>query len=291
MYLYKREGVGQIPTTSQPRNLMRSGYAFGPAPRAVEGFGQPRPPTQPPRPVFEVHCPAVCPPVAAAQCRSVVRQAIIEAIKLANDAASKIKAATEREPDQRNKAETRTAELFKYFFGHDPSTLITEAGNKASASGASVAYRFQWVARELGGGRRIVFRCLDTRADCHAVSQHAPPLTCCCPGDVVRPASRPMLGSPTEVELCSEFWNPPAVRGLPPPFYRAGKIMRAMFDLVLRDLVLGTQRSISRCYEAFALRVAEFGAEPQVVCWCKGGMSCPPGPYGPCFHPASIAPA
>jgi hypothetical protein len=40
MYLYTSEGLGQIPTTLlRPR----SGYAFGPAPSAVEGFSQPRP--------------------------------------------------------------------------------------------------------------------------------------------------------------------------------------------------------------------------------------------------------
>jgi hypothetical protein len=280
MYLYEREGVGQLPTTSQPRNRTRRGYAFGPAPRAVEGFGQPRPPTQPPRPVFEVQCPAGCPPVAAAQCRTVVRQAIIEAIKLANNAASKLKAATERKPDQRD-AETRTtAKLFKFFFGHDPSTLITGADNKASASGASVAYRFQMVARELGGGRRIVFRCLDTRPDC-APSETVPNPPCCCPGQdaFIFPWTAPNV-----VHLCAQFWNPPAVLGLPPPFYRAAVIMHEMLHLLFIDFLLDVgrgRRSRVSCYEAFALRVAEFGADPFSVCNCMD-TPCPPDPFPPC---------
>jgi len=42
MYLYAREGLDQIPTTLQPRNLtLGDGYAFGAVPSAVEGFGQP----------------------------------------------------------------------------------------------------------------------------------------------------------------------------------------------------------------------------------------------------------
>jgi hypothetical protein len=41
MYLYAKEGLGQIPTTLQPPNLTPGrGYAFGPAASAAEGFGQ-----------------------------------------------------------------------------------------------------------------------------------------------------------------------------------------------------------------------------------------------------------
>jgi hypothetical protein len=57
MYLYGREGFGQIPTTLQPRNLTPgSSYAFGPAASALEGFGQ-APPRweQSPRELRESH--------------------------------------------------------------------------------------------------------------------------------------------------------------------------------------------------------------------------------------------
>src|SRR5689334_16507000 len=100
MYLHTREGLGQIPRTLQPRNPTRSGYAFGPTPSAMEGFGQPSSTTQPTDPVFVSQCPEPpgCPPIAAGQCRAILRQAIIEAIKLAHNAASKIEAATKLEP-------------------------------------------------------------------------------------------------------------------------------------------------------------------------------------------------
>ena len=81
MYLYTREGSGQFLTTLQPHNPKPgSGYVVaGRAPSAVEGLGQP---SQPARSVFDVQCPAPpgCPPLAAGQCRPIVRQAIREAI-------------------------------------------------------------------------------------------------------------------------------------------------------------------------------------------------------------------
>ena len=56
--------------------------------------GEPGSPPQPTGPVFNVQCPAPpgCPPVAAGQCGAVLRQAIREAINLANNAASKLEA-------------------------------------------------------------------------------------------------------------------------------------------------------------------------------------------------------
>lgn len=79
-------------------------------------------------------CPAPpgCPPVAAGQCVAVLRQAIIEAIRLANNAASKL------EPSQRDAETKETARLSKGFFGHDPTRPVAWAGNKAS--GAIVAH-------------------------------------------------------------------------------------------------------------------------------------------------------
>jgi len=138
MYLNASEGLGQIPTTLQPRNLISgSGYAFGPAPSAMEGFGQPSPPTQQAGPVFDVQCPAPagCHPVAAEQCRPIVRQAIREAIKLANNASLKLDAAIKVEPSLRDAEAKNTARLFQFFFGHDPSHLIPwDAPHKSGAS-------------------------------------------------------------------------------------------------------------------------------------------------------------
>jgi hypothetical protein len=81
----------------------------------------------------------------------VLRKALREAINLANNVASKL------EPSQRDAATKETARLFKGFFGHDPTWPVSWAGNKAS--GAIVAHRFRMVARGLGGGRRMLFRC------------------------------------------------------------------------------------------------------------------------------------
>jgi hypothetical protein len=51
----------------------------------------------------------------------------------------------------------RKVGLDKGFFGHDPTWPVSWAGNKASS--AIVAHRFRMVARGLGGGRRMLFRC------------------------------------------------------------------------------------------------------------------------------------
>src|SRR5688572_24649333 len=179
-------------------------------------LGEASAPIQPARPIFRLECPAGCDSVTVAQCRNVMRQAIIEAIKLANNAASKIEAAIKPEPNQRDAEAKETARLFKFFFGHDPIRPVPWAGN--GASGTSVAYRFRAVARELGGGRRIVFRCLDTRPGCADDD-----FTCCLPGSN---AWVNQARIPNVVHLCGRFWNPPAgLRGLPPPYYRAGVII------------------------------------------------------------------
>jgi hypothetical protein len=78
-----------------------------------------------------------------------VSQAIIQAIKLANTAASKLEAPTKIEPGKRDNDAKETARLFRAFFGHDPSKPISYAGNEAS--GVSVAKRFRAVAKELAG--------------------------------------------------------------------------------------------------------------------------------------------
>jgi hypothetical protein len=258
MYLYAREGLGQFPTTLQPRKLTRSGYSFGPAPSAVEGFGQPRSPAQPAEPVFVLQCPAPpgCPPIAAGQCRAVLRQAIIEAIKLANNAASKIEAASKLEPSHRDAETKKTADLFKFFFGHDPRRPVPWAGNMASA--VSVAFRFRAVAKALQkGGRNTIFRCMVARTDCNAFVR--PPL----PGTVAP--------EPNVVNLCAPFWNPPpGLRGLPPPYYRAVVIIHEMLHLLFYDFLLHHPpgRPNARCYEAFALRAAGFGADPSDVRRC-----------------------
>jgi hypothetical protein len=237
--------------------------ARGAQPGAMEGFGQPVSPA-PPAPVFDVQCPDPpgCPPITAGQCRAVLRQAIIEAIKLANNAASKVEAATNVEPVKRDPATKRTAHLFKFFFGHDPTRPVSWAGN--AASGVSIAFRFRAVAKELAGGRRIVFRCLPTRADCADAD-----LTCCSTNTHAWVNQNTV---PNVVHLCASFWNPPAgLRGLPALQYRAAIIIHETLHLLFQDFLLHAPpgRPDAHCYEAFALRLADFGADPSDVRQCR----------------------
>jgi Lysine-specific metallo-endopeptidase len=226
---------------------------------------------EPPGPVFNVVCPA-CPLGAVAQCRAAVRAAIIEAVRLANNAADKIEAAINVPPDKRDEESRQTARFFVGFFGHDPSRPVPWAGNQAS--GVSVASRFRSVARELNGGRRLVFHCRPTQPHCANND-----LTCCCPADNAWFS----LDVPNTVNLCAPFWNPPAgLHGLPARNYRAAIIIHEMLHMLFKDLRdVGRGRPRAACYEAFALRLAGFGADPFDVCNCRG-TPCPPDPFPPC---------
>jgi hypothetical protein len=215
-------------------------------------------PTQTAEPAINFICPAGCAPVAAAQCRPVVRQAIIEAIKLANNAANKLEKASRLEPNQRNAETKETARLFRFFFGHDPMRPVPWAGN--IASGANVAHRFRMISRELGGGRRMIFRCgcPGAGAEVRARTNHA--------------------ADPNVVNLCARFWNPPpGLRGLPAAYFRAGVVLHEMLHVLYHEFFHHTghpsgdperRRDNAHCYEAFALRVAGFGADPGDVRRC-----------------------
>jgi hypothetical protein len=228
----------------------------------------------PPEPRFLVECPAGCPPVVAGRCITVVRQAIIEAIKMANDAANKLEAATNLEISKRDKVKDKdaieTAGFFRSIFGHDPTRKVPWDDNKAS--GISVAKRFRAVANELGGGRRIVFRCvLDARANCAAND-----LTCCLPDDRAW-TLQPLV--PNVVHLCPPFWNPPAgLRGLPPENFRGGTIIHEMLHVLYWDFFhhvptsLGVpgerRRNNAHCFKAFALLVNGYGRDPAATAGC-----------------------
>lgn len=228
-----------------------------------EALGGSNPSARPAGPVFEVECPAGCPPVAAGQCRAIVRQAILAAIRLANNAADRVEAATRFAPGLRDPEAAETARLFRFFFGHDPTRPVTWAGN--AASGASVALRFRRVAQELDGGRRMVFRCS-------------------CPGaDAETRARTNQAVEPNTVNLCTRFWNPPpGLKGLPPPYFRAGIILHEMFHVLYHEFFhhpghpsgdIERRRDNAHCYEAFALRAAGFGADPSDVTQCKANLA------------------
>ncbi len=226
----------------------------------LAGFGQPAPASAAVQPVFRFDCAAGtnCGIGTEAQCRAVLRQAIREAIKLADNAAGKLEA---RDPG--------VVKFFRFFFNHPPNRPIPWAGGEESAT--SVAKRFRAVAKALQkGGRNTTFHCLPTAAGCADND-----LTCCSTtaNAWVNPA-----GEANTLNLCAGFWTPPAgLRGLPAPYYRAGVIIHEMLHLLYRDFLLhGVRRANAHCYEAFALRVAGFGVDPIDICMCRGTAPCPP---------------
>jgi len=258
MYLSEESGLG----ANKKWVHRRRGIAgSGSAPSGTAGLGHVG------APVLDVPCPDPpgCAPLAAGDCRRAVRDAVREAIRLATIAANKLDALVKMPVDMRDADGQRTAKLFTFFFGHDPLHPISWAGNQES--GVSVAVRFRSVARELNGGRRVILQCLPSHAGCADTD-----LTCC---DLTTNAFF-STGVPNTVNLCQGFWNPPAgLRGLPARNFRAAVIIHEMLHMLFEDLRdVGHGRARAACYEAFALRLAQFGADPFDVCQCKG-TPCP----------------
>jgi hypothetical protein len=225
----------------EDRNETRSRAKAGP----LGGWGLG--PTPPPGPHFRFECPAGCAPVAAGQCRAVLRQAITAAISLANNAASKLEASPRH---------AETVRLFRFFFGHDPSRQVPWAGNKES--GASVAQRLRKVAEALQG-RGTLYHCG-------------------CPG--AGPEVRARTNAATEpnvINLCPRFWNPPAGLHVSNRFFRAGVLLHEMLHLLYHEFFHHAghpsgdperRRDNAHCYEAFTMRVAGHAADPSDVNQC-----------------------
>lgn len=226
--------------------------------RALE-FEAPPPGVAIPRTIHRLVCPAGCPLGAAAQCVAVVRQAIFEAIKLAQNAADKLEAPTKIEPSKRDpkkdKVAIETARLFRAYFCHDPSRPVGWAGNESS--GVTVAKRFRAVAKNLVGpeARRIVFLC-------NFGAQ--------CAGNV---AFSNQGANPNVINLCATFWTPPpGMRGLSNAGFRGGTIIHEMLHILYFEFFhhfgtfptdpLEMRRDNAHCYKAFALRVWGYGRDP-----------------------------
>ena len=245
-------------------------------------------------PIFDLACTgctagqcAVCPdamcaacPLQDGRCRDILARAIVEAVELARHAADKIDAAIRVAPRSRGPEEKETARLFRAFFCHDPSLVIPWAGGP---SGASVAERFRAVARELGGGRRILFICRATRVPCPEEDE-----TCCDSGD--HAFTMPLLrGRGSALFLCDKFWNDRIQKqpGLPAVDNRAGTIIHEMMHLLfghgpesgqhkIRGILdADPKRANAHCYNAFVLRVNGFGGDRVSNAGC-----------GPCQVPA-----
>ena len=192
MYLSDDFGLGRAGKWVHRR---RPAAGRGGAPNRMAGLGAFG------SPVFDVQCPDPpgCPPLAAADCRAAIRTAVLEAIRLANNAANRLQAAIAVPPASRDASAQQTASRFKSFFGHDPAFAISYAGNEES--GVSVVKRFRAVANELNGGRRVIFHCRPTTDPC------AEDDLTCCPSNVNAWQSE---GVRNGVNLCEGFWNPPA---------------------------------------------------------------------------------
>jgi hypothetical protein len=179
-------------------------------------------------PVFRFECPAGCPPHAASQCRIVLRQAILDAISLASNAARKLEA---------NPPSPATIGHFRGIFGHPPSRPVPWAGNRAS--GAIVADRFR---RAADGFRTRVTH-----------------YSCGCPGSA--PTVNARAARPNLIRLCPRFWTQSR-------FLRAGTLIHEMMHLLFfsffrhfrtpprPDDPQERRRDNARCYKAFALLAA-----------------------------------
>ncbi len=197
--------------------------------------------------------PAGCPALTQPTYNRVLRQAVLEAIKLANNAAGKLEAAVAVAPALRDKEAQETSRLFRFFFCHDPSLPVPWAGNEPS--GLSVAKRFRAIARELSGGRRIIFHCDPN-----------------CPG--IRRAHTNQADAPNEINLCLPFWNRPPGPGLPREAFRAGIILHEMLHVLFTDFFHHDpnerKRNNAHCFRAFALRAAGFGQDAAALGGCTG---------------------
>ena len=198
--------------------------------------------------------PAACPPQAA----NIVRRAIQDAIRLAQNAASKLTA-----------RDVEAIRLFRFFFG-DPERPIPWANHRRAAD--LVAHRFQTVA---DGFRSRVphIRCATAAdADCGATVAFVVP----------RRAPTAAIPLPRNtISLCPPFWGA-APAGTVPRFWRAATLLHEMLHLLFSNF-FGHQvnlprpgdpeerrRDNSNCYESFALRVAGHGADATAVTDCRG---------------------
>lgn len=222
-------------------------------------IGEPATPTPSLRPSFTLECPAGCAPATAAQCSRILYQAIREAIRLATNAASKLDAVLSNTASPADVQ--KTVHEFRVAFGRNhPSKLF--AGTSRPTGGV-VAARFRALARELGGGRRITFRCLPVRPACADTD-----LTCCSP--TTNAWTHPSL--PNVVVLCPGFWSTTGSPGQPSQIYRAGTIIHETLHMLYLPNVPGTHPGRMRnahCYRVFALRLAGYGSDPDILSQCQ----------------------
>lgn len=190
-----------------------------------------------PGPVFRFAC-STCPPYTATQCRDILRRAILDAIDLANNAASKLEVSP---------VDATTNGHFLHLYGHPPTRPVPWAGNRPS--GSIVARRLRIVAREL-----------HTRGT---------QFHCGCPG------ARPTVNASTlrpytlnTIRLCPRFWRQSRM-------WRAGILLHEMLHLFFGQFFRHhpndpeRRRDNAHCYEAFALLVAGHTPDNSDITACR----------------------
>jgi hypothetical protein len=193
-------------------------------------------------PIFDLNCTG-CP---VADCGPQLRQAMRKAIKLALNAADKLEATISVERDQRGPDARKTAQQFMEFFCHDPLLPIPWAGGEAS--GVSIVKRLRAVAKELGGGRKMPFKCLPTLFPCTEST--------CCPDQIA------VVQKGEPIALCENFWKESEFDDLATVDQRAGFLIHEMLHFLFGStksergiLDRGPKRGIADCYESFVMRV------------------------------------
>jgi hypothetical protein len=218
-------------------------YGYAPTLIGHYPIGEPPAPTQQPAPVFRFDCSAGClfPPLI---CQSILRQAIVQACRMALNAARKLEA---------NPRDSATVNSFRSIFGHDPAQPLPWP--RIKDSGIRFANRFRSVEQALLKAGTL-YRC----DPCTAQSRYeinAPTIIL----DV-----HAMAIPPNEVRLCPSFWQLPGL-------LQAGVVLHEMFHLRF-DPCFGhgateTKRTNAYCYEAFALSFTSQKPEPLTIQKCN----------------------
>jgi hypothetical protein len=220
------------------------GYRSGAAPLyARYPFGEPPAPTQQPSPVFRFDGSAGCllPPIVS---QSILRQAIVQAWRMALNAARKLEA---------NPRDSVTVNSFRSIFAHDPAQPLPWP--RIKDSGTRFAIRFRSVEQALLKAGTL-YRC----DPCTAQSRYeinAPTIIL----DV-----HAMAIPPNEVRLCPSFWTLS-------PLLQAGVVLHEMFHLRFDPCfahgATETKRTNAYCYEAFALSFTSQRPEPLTIQKCS----------------------
>jgi hypothetical protein len=239
-------------------------------------------PPAPKGPIFDLTCTGckdgeciACPdgqcagcPVHGGECRAILQNAIVEGIRLARNAANLVEATLKLAPAKRDEHARRTADIFNFFFCHDPLAFVPWA---KGPSGATVVRRLRAAANELAGGRRVRFVCRGVRNDCRQVN-HAD-TTCCTPND----NAFTLPGLHSTIFLCPPFWADQNIDKLPELQRRAATIVHEMLhnlydmeDSQFKTPPVPTPRRFdAHCYEGFILQLDNRGVDPADIDQCQ----------------------